>query len=68
MARQAPPSLRAPAQPRLTNGNESPVPLTARVAALEALIVSLQQQAAVQLEIQAQLDRAVKAVSLKPRP
>jgi len=38
------------------------------VAALEALIVSLQQQAAVQLEIQAQLDRAVKAVSLKPRP
>jgi hypothetical protein len=68
MARQAQDSLRATAQPRRTNGNETPVPLTARVARLEALIASLQQQAALQLEIQAHLDRAVKAVSLKPRP
>lgn len=74
MARPAPASLRAPAQPRQISGTGTiPVePLSARMARLEAVVESVQQQLAAQLrrtgEIQAQLDRAVKAGSLRPVP
>jgi hypothetical protein len=71
MARPASASLRGPAQHRRTSGTGTILvePLSARVARLEALIASLQQQAAVQLlrtgEIQVQLDRAIKGGAVK---
>jgi hypothetical protein len=74
MARPVRASLRATARPRRTSGTGTILvePLSARVARLEALTATLQQQGAAQLrrtgEIQAQLDRAVKAGSLKPLP
>jgi len=67
VGRQASASLRAPSQSRRAagNGTVQSKPLSGRMAQLEDRIASLERQLAAQLrrtgEIQAQLDRAIKA-------